>query len=196
MFYLYNNPYVINSYKWDYQIIERTVPNKRIPQYEIRIKLFLSPGKDMNFIDSSRLTCLQRRQQIVDDWLALTGQPPRVEDIIQPKKSPPLVPEAPGTYRPPRNYRYSQHRQIPTTQTTHHHYAPQTLSQTYAPTDARSVHLYGPTAPPMPPGGFPPAPPPGGLAAPPPRGIGPPGAGGSKTKKKALYKKRKKTRKQ
>ena len=204
LFYLYNNPYVVNSYTWDYQIVERTVPNKRIPQYDIRIKLFLSPGKDMNFIDSSRLTCLQRRQQIVDDWLSLTGQPPRVENMIEPKRSPSLVPQMPGTYSPPR--KSQQPKNIPTTQTTHHHYAPQTFTQTYAPTDARSVHLYGPSAPPMPPGGFPPAPPARGLAAPPARGIAAPPAplppppapavGGSKTKKRAPYKKRRKTRKQ
>lgn len=184
-FFLNRNPYIINSYSWNKQWAEKTVPGRSIPQYVIKIKLILHPGATLNFIDSSKLTCMERRNNIVNDFLLLTGRPPRVDKKKPSKKTPPLVPPYPGTYKPPLKYRYSKYG--PSSYTYAPTYAPsQTYApQTYAPTDARAVHLYAPSAPPMPPGGF----------APPPRGLPPPPrAGGRKTQKKALYRKRRKTK--
>lgn len=138
-FYLFGIPYIINSYYWGNQWSDKIVPGQAVPQIVAKIKLFLHPGTELGFIESTKLTCMEKRNKIVDDFKTLTGKAPRLDMLAPVKQSPPLLsPYSKGYYEPPPKLK-----------------KPMDYNYTYAPT----INYYGdgrplpnPSAPPMPPG--------------------------------------------
>lgn len=72
-FTIRNRKYLINTFKWDgtYQITLSS--QKKIPQINVKINIFLHEGSQMSFIESTRLSCLQKRQKIIKDYHTLVN---------------------------------------------------------------------------------------------------------------------------
>ena len=74
-FTIRNKKYSINNFNWNGKY-ELSVSNKnKIPSVNIKIKIFLHEGKEISFIESTRLNCLQKRQQIIKDYHLLVNLP-------------------------------------------------------------------------------------------------------------------------
>lgn len=70
--------FIINNYKWNnkYNLIK--VSGQNAPIVEIKLDLVLHKGKEISFIDSTRLNCQQKRNDIVTDYYQLVGlEPPQ-----------------------------------------------------------------------------------------------------------------------
>jgi len=69
--FINNKPYIINNYKWDdkYQIIP--VPGQKAPIIELKLTFILHGGKELSFIDSTKLNCMQKKQDIINDYYTL-----------------------------------------------------------------------------------------------------------------------------
>jgi len=76
LFVLRNRQYKINSFQWDGKYEISVGNEKKLPSINVNISIMLHEGKEMSFIESTRLTCLQRRQQIVNDYYLLVGLDP------------------------------------------------------------------------------------------------------------------------
>ena len=69
-----NKKYMINTFKWDGTYhLSVSNNNNKIPSINVKIELFLHEGKEMSFIESTRLSCLQKRQQIIHDYHTLVN---------------------------------------------------------------------------------------------------------------------------
>ena len=68
------NPYIINNYNWNdkYNIVP--VPGQKAPIIEVKISFILHSGKELSFVDSTRLNCMQKKQNIINDYYKLVGQ--------------------------------------------------------------------------------------------------------------------------
>ena len=73
--YLYINDkqYTINNYTWDnnYELIP--VVEKNVPIVKINVNFIVHPGKQLSFIDSTRLNCQQQKNSIIADYHKLVG---------------------------------------------------------------------------------------------------------------------------
>ena len=72
-FFIYQKQYVINSYNWNNKYVITPVPGQKSPNVEINIQFVLHEGSELSFIDSTRLTCMQKRERIVNDYYYLVG---------------------------------------------------------------------------------------------------------------------------
>lgn len=74
--FINNKPYVINNYIWDdkYNIVP--VPGQKTPIIELKFTIVLHDGKELSFVDSTKLTCMQKKTNIINDYYSLTGLKP------------------------------------------------------------------------------------------------------------------------
>ena len=70
---LNSTPYVINSYKWDNKYVLKTISGKKAPQAEIFIEIYLHKGSELSFTESTRLSCVQKKAAIVEEYNKLVG---------------------------------------------------------------------------------------------------------------------------
>ena len=66
-------PYIINNYKWNNKYNIVPVSDKKNPMVEIKLTFVLHDGKELSFIDSTKLNCMQKKQDIVNDYYSLIG---------------------------------------------------------------------------------------------------------------------------
>ena len=80
--------YIINNYNWDdkYNIVP--VPGQKTPIIELKISFILHDGKELSFVDSTKLNCMQKKQNIVDDYYSLVGLKKPVEKTAPLKEQP------------------------------------------------------------------------------------------------------------
>ena len=73
------NPYIINNYNWNdkYNIVP--VPGQKTPIIDVKISFVLHSGKELSFVDSTKLNCMQKKKEIVDDYYSLVGLKTPVE---------------------------------------------------------------------------------------------------------------------
>lgn len=68
-----SNTFVINNYKWDNKYTLKPVPTKKAPIVSIDISLILHKGNNMTFTESTRLNCMQKKQDIITEYYNLVG---------------------------------------------------------------------------------------------------------------------------
>ena len=66
-------PYIINNYNWNNKYNIVAISDKKTPSIEINLDFVLHSGKEMSFIDSTKLNCMQKKQDIVNDYYSLVG---------------------------------------------------------------------------------------------------------------------------
>lgn len=71
--YIYQTKYIINNYKWDGQYKVTNVTMYTPPSVDINIQIVLHKGDELSFINSTRLNCKQKRDNIVSDYYDLVG---------------------------------------------------------------------------------------------------------------------------
>jgi hypothetical protein len=71
--YIYQTKYMINNYKWDGQYKLTNVTTYTPPSVDINIQIVLHKGDELSFINSTRLNCKQKRDNIVSDYYDLVG---------------------------------------------------------------------------------------------------------------------------
>jgi hypothetical protein len=71
--YIYQTKYMINNYKWDGQYKLTNVTMYTPPSVDINIHIVLHKGDELSFINSTRLNCKQKRDNIVSDYYDLVG---------------------------------------------------------------------------------------------------------------------------
>ena len=71
--YIYQTKYMINNYKWDGQYKLTNVTTYTPPSVDINIQIVLQKGDELSFINSTRLNCKQKRDNIVSDYYDLVG---------------------------------------------------------------------------------------------------------------------------
>lgn len=85
--FINTKPYIINSYKWNkqYNIIPNTDPANISPTIEIKLSFVLHSGKELSFIDSTRLNCMQKKQELLNDYYYLVGlqKPPEKRALLK-----------------------------------------------------------------------------------------------------------------
>ncbi len=72
-FYLNNNTFIVNNYTWNNKYNLDYSSGKKTPVVSINIDLFLHKGQKLSFIDSTKITCSQKRQQIIKDYYELVN---------------------------------------------------------------------------------------------------------------------------
>lgn len=71
--YIYQTKYIINNYKWDGQYKLTSMTTYTPPSVDINIQIVLHKGDELSFINSTRLNCKQKRDNIVSDYYDLVG---------------------------------------------------------------------------------------------------------------------------
>ena len=71
--YINTKPYIINNYNWNNKYNIVPVSDNKTPMVEIKLTFVLHPGKEMSFIDSTKLNCMQKKQDIINDYYSLVG---------------------------------------------------------------------------------------------------------------------------
>lgn len=71
--FINDKQYTINNYTWDnkYELIP--VTEKKVPIVKINVDFIVHPGKQLSFIDSTRLNCQQQKNSIITDYHKLVG---------------------------------------------------------------------------------------------------------------------------
>ena len=71
--FINDKQYTINNYTWDnkYELIP--VAEKNVPIVKINVDFIVHPGKQLSFIDSTRLNCQQQKNNIIADYHKLVG---------------------------------------------------------------------------------------------------------------------------
>ena len=71
--FINDKQYTINNYTWDnkYELIP--VAKKNVPIVKINVDFIVHPGKQLSFIDSTRLNCQQQKNNIIADYHKLVG---------------------------------------------------------------------------------------------------------------------------
>ncbi len=76
--FLNDKQYTINNYIWNQKYDLMYVENNKITQVTANIDIVLHEGKQLSFIDSTRLNCQQQQKSIMRDYYKLVGlQPPK-----------------------------------------------------------------------------------------------------------------------
>jgi hypothetical protein len=68
-----HHTYVINNYKWNKKYNLTTVVNTNVPIISIHISFILHKGNTMTFTESTRLNCMQKKQDIIEEYYKLVG---------------------------------------------------------------------------------------------------------------------------
>ncbi len=71
--YIYQTKYIINNYKWDGQYKLTRLSIYTAPSVDINIQIVLHKGDELSFVNSTRLNCKQKRDNIVSDYYDLVG---------------------------------------------------------------------------------------------------------------------------
>jgi hypothetical protein len=71
--YIYQTKYIINNYKWDGQYKITSVTTYTSPSVDINIQIVLHKGDELSFVNSTRLNCKQKRDNIISDYYDLVG---------------------------------------------------------------------------------------------------------------------------
>jgi len=74
--FLNDKQYTINNYIWNQKYDLMYVENNKIPQVTANIDIVLHEGKQLSFIDSTRLNCQQQQKNIMRDYYKLVGLQP------------------------------------------------------------------------------------------------------------------------
>jgi len=72
--------YVINNYIWDNKFIKK--PTSFDLNTEVKVSFVLHKGDKLSFIDSTRLNCLRKREDIVKDYYKLLGKNPPIVKLV------------------------------------------------------------------------------------------------------------------
>ena len=70
---IHNKSFTINNINWNNQYTLEPVENSKIPRAIIHLDLILHEGKNISFIESTKLNCMQKRQDIINDYRFLVG---------------------------------------------------------------------------------------------------------------------------
>ena len=70
---LNNQSFIINNYKWDNKYNLKSVNNNKAPNVSINISFILHKGSSMTFTESTRLNCMQKKQEILEEYYNLAG---------------------------------------------------------------------------------------------------------------------------
>jgi len=71
--FLNDKQFTINNYRWDQKYDLMYVEDNIIPQTSVNIDIVLHEGKQLSFIDSTRLNCQQQQKSIMRDYYKLVG---------------------------------------------------------------------------------------------------------------------------
>lgn len=83
-FFINQHSFVINNYKWDNKYNLINISGQKAPIVDINLEFILHEGKELSFIDSTRLNCQQKRNDIIHDYYQLVGlEPPIPKMAIQ-----------------------------------------------------------------------------------------------------------------
>ena len=72
-FVINDSSYVINNYNWDNKYKLTTLPDRNSPSVDISIDIYLHKGKQLSFTDSTRINCMQKKEQIIREYYQLVG---------------------------------------------------------------------------------------------------------------------------
>ncbi len=62
-----NTDYIINNYDWDKLFrLKKTSNESKVPMVEILLTLYLHEGSSLSFIDSTKMTCFQKKEELLD----------------------------------------------------------------------------------------------------------------------------------
>ena len=68
-----NSQYIINDYEWNNKYNLTPVTGQKAPIVDIKLNFFLHKGKEMSFIESTRLNCMRNKESIINDYYKLVG---------------------------------------------------------------------------------------------------------------------------
>lgn len=71
--YIYQTKYIINNYNWDGQYKLTSATTYTSPSVDINIQIVLHKGDELSFVNSTRLNCKQKRDNIISDYYDLVG---------------------------------------------------------------------------------------------------------------------------
>ena len=72
-FVINNTSYIINNYTWNNKYDLIPIAGKKSPTVSIKLDFFLQKGEKLSFTDSANLTCMQKKQSIVNEYYRLVG---------------------------------------------------------------------------------------------------------------------------
>lgn len=87
-FVIYDNNYVINTYKWDNEYNFDIITGQNRSVFEIKLNIVLHEGTEISFIDSTRLNCIQKKNDIIHDYYVLSGLTPPSKEVADLKFHP------------------------------------------------------------------------------------------------------------
>lgn len=85
---IYDTKYVVNTYRWNSEYKFDIVPGENASIFKIKLDLMLQEGSDISFIDSTRLNCIQKKNDIIHDYYVLSGLTPPSNKIADLKFQP------------------------------------------------------------------------------------------------------------
>lgn len=115
--YFGNKVYTLNNYTWNDKYTLTPVAGKKAPIVEVFIKLFVQSGKDMSFLDSSRISCSQKWNTILQQYASITGA--KISDKVSSSyKKPFEYPKTPSELRKERMEEAKKKGYLPSRTTT------------------------------------------------------------------------------
>lgn len=87
-FVIYDNNYVINTYKWDNEYNFDIITGQNTSVFKIKLNIMLHEGSEISFIDSTRLNCIQKKNEIIHDYYVLSGLTPPPTEVADLKFHP------------------------------------------------------------------------------------------------------------
>jgi len=85
---IYDNNYIINNYIWDSEYKFDIVPGQNTSVFKIKLNIMLHEGSEISFIDSTRLNCIQKKNDIIHDYYVLSGLTPPPKEVADVKFHP------------------------------------------------------------------------------------------------------------
>ena len=65
--------FIINNYHWDNKYNLIPVIGQKAPIVEIKMNFMLHSGNELSFVDSTKLNCIQKKQNIINEYYTLVG---------------------------------------------------------------------------------------------------------------------------
>jgi len=65
--------YIVNTYNWDNEYKYNELIGQNTSVFNIKLNFMLHQGSELSFIDSTRLNCLQKKNDIIRDYYVLSG---------------------------------------------------------------------------------------------------------------------------